>query len=313
MLRLVPLLLLALPTRAEPLQIFEKLIGDQWVSSSKLPNGEEVRSRTVWTWGVGKQLVRMRQYVLGKEGEVQRYETILAHDKPSKKIQYRVFSGAGLVARGTAYAKDGGVVLEQPRLESFPAMRTAYSIDKDGLCLARISFKGEQGWKQRMESRLRRTKIENYKQLKLEGGANPLAPLAPFVGVWENRFAADKPVHSTTTGEWSLHRRLLRVYNTERGKEQAERYVSFDPRTGAIIFFVKSPHGDFLEGTITKKNDSITWHCGTPPREGKSLEWRLVCTLAQKDLHKWAEFTRWPADNKLHAGPSWISTPRKSK
>ena len=39
--------------------MFEDLVGGQWVSSTKLPDGKEMRSRTVWSWGVGKKLVRM--------------------------------------------------------------------------------------------------------------------------------------------------------------------------------------------------------------------------------------------------------------
>jgi len=165
---LAALLLAATAAAEESLAIFEPLVGDQWVSSSKLPDGQEVRSRTVWTWGAGKRCVRMRQFVLGDQGEIQRYETIVAFDRAKKKLVYLVFSEAGLLSRGTARAEAGGVVLEQPALESFPAMRTAYAVGEGDECTVHISFKGKEGWKQRIESKLRRTKIGSYKKLELD-------------------------------------------------------------------------------------------------------------------------------------------------
>jgi len=313
--RLAMLLLLTASAHAEPLSIFADLIGDQWVSSAKLPNGEEVRSRTVWTWGAAKRLVRMRQFVLGKEGEVQRYETILAYDHHAKQIVYRAFSAAGLVSRGTASASEGGVVLEQPQLESFPAMRTAYSVDKSAICVARISFKGKEGWKQRIESKMRRTKIENYKRLNLESGKNPLQPLAHFAMTWEHRAKADADVAAISVGEWSLHNRLLRFVDSSTDKDKLdpflERYVSFEPRTGKMLLFSVDEQGRFLEGTVTKKENVVTWHWIGHGDDGKRIEARMHCTLLGKERHDWTCEVLKGGKWEPSLFDSWTSRPRK--
>lgn len=314
--RLVTLLLLAASTHAEPLSIFNDLIGDQWVSSAKLPNGEEVRSRTVWSWGAAKRLVRMRQFVLGKQGEVQRYETILAYDRHTKQIVYRVFSAAGLISRGTASASEVGVVLEQPQLESFPAMRTAYFVDKNEICVARISFKGKDGWKQRIESNLRRTKIENYKRLKLESGNNPLQPLAHFAATWEHRSTTESAVRAISVGKWSLHHRLLRFVDSwTSGKNDPEpfleRYVSFDPRTGKILLFAVHDESGILEGVISKEKNVVTWRLSGHATDGKPLEVRIRCKLLGKERHDWTNERRVEGKWERNFIDTWTSRPRK--
>ena len=284
-------LLAATAAAAEPLSIFEPLVGGQWISSSKLPDGREVRSRTVWTWGAGKRLVRMRQFVLGDQGEVQRYETIVAVDGARKSIVYLVFSEAGLLSRGTARADGQGVLLEQPALESFPAMRTAYAVAADGVCTVRISFLGEAGWKQRIESKLRRTEIGTYKRLGLERAASPLEPLAPFLGAWKHRTAEDAPAKAVSVGEWSLHHRLLRIVDGWTGADGKkpfwERYVSFDAKSGKLLVFLVDEHGGFFEGTVQRGKDVVIWRfAGTAPG-GKAIEARFRCTLAGEDRQEW--------------------------
>jgi len=284
-------LLAATAAAAEPLSIFEPLVGGQWISSSKLPDGREVRSRTVWTWGAGKRLVRMRQFVLGDQGEVQRYETIVAVDGARKSIVYLVFSEAGLLSRGTARADGQGVVLEQPALESFPAMRTAYAVGSDAVCTVRISFLGEAGWKQRIESKLRRTEIGTYKRLGLERGANPLDPLTPFLGTWEHRATADGPVKAVSVGEWSLHNRLLRVvdgWKRQDGIEPfCERYVSFDAKSGRFLLFLVDANRGLVEGSVTKRDDDFTWRMAGVDPAGRAFDMAFHCKLAGETRQEW--------------------------
>ena len=197
------------------LALFDPLVGGQWISESKLPNGETMRSRTVFTRGPG--LVRMRRFEAGSEGEIQRYETVIA--ARGEKTVYRLFSAAGLLARGTVSERDGRIVLEQPPLRGFPAMRTSYEVDGDA-CTARVSLKGDDGWKTRLETKLRRTKLGTYKQLEL--GPGPLGFLAPFLGTWRHgEFRSE--------GAWSLHGRLLRIVDrfAEQFDDLPERYLSF--------------------------------------------------------------------------------------
>jgi len=261
------------------LSLFDPLVGGQWVSTSKLPNGETMRSRTVWTRGAG--LVRMRRFEAGGKGEVQRYETVIA--SRGKTVVYRLFSAAGLLARGTVTEVDGRIVLEQPPMRGFPAMRTAYEVDGDG-CIARVSFEGSEGWKQRLETRLRREKLGTYKQLDV--GEGPLSDLAPFVGArYQHEVVAE--------GAWSLHGRLLRIVDRRGGKVVAERYVAKDAKSGKTCV-VCVRRGAMSEGEVEKEGKVFTW---------RFPEVLLRCRVAAGGLHEWTrEGGPW-----LGLPESWIS------
>jgi len=255
------LLLLA----ASPLTPLEPLVGKQWVASAVLPDGQEMRSRTMWSWGRGKRCVRMRQFVLGKQGEVQRYETILYTDSATKRIVYRVFAGAGELSRGTVEFPKDGVLLEQPARDSFPAMRTLYAVRDDGICTTRISFRGAKGWTERVVTKSRRMALTPAKKLKLDGGVNPLAPIAKLT--------------EANGWSWSLHERLLHGHLPDDG----EVFVSFNARSGEILFVEIPADGEIREGSVTV--------VGKQRLEfAVAGKWRRVVTLADKGAHAtWTE------------------------
>jgi len=250
---------------AAPLAPLEPLVGTQWVATARLPDGREMRSRTVWSWGRGKRCVRMRQFVLGQQGEVQRYETVIYSDAKKEKTRYRVFAGAGELSRGTVRFTKKGVVLEQPASATFPGMRTLYSLNDDDICTTRISFLGEKGWTERIKTQSRRMALTPAKKLKLEGGVNPLQPIAALA--------------TGNQWSWSLHERLLHGHLADGG----EMYVSFDARTGALNFLEIAADDTVREGAVTT------------PRKGRieftvADKWRRVFTFSGKgDRKNWIE------------------------
>ena len=222
-------LLLAGVVQAAPLDIFKPLIGGQWNSVAKFPDGQEIRSRTVWTWGEGKRSVRVRRFVLGKEGEVQRYETVVYHDPKQKRIVFRVFTAAGIAGRGTVFMDGSGIVLEQKAQKNFPAMRNGYYVDKDAKrCSIHLWFKGKDGWKQRGDTKAAREKLTPAKSLPVGGDANPLAAL--------------QPLSNLPGWKWSMHKRLL------TGPD--DMFVSFKPKEGLILFLLIDNDGAVFEGTL---------------------------------------------------------------
>jgi hypothetical protein len=207
----------------------------------------------------------MRQFVLGKQGEVQRYETVVYYDPIGKKTLYRVFAGAGELSRGTVHGTEEGVVLEQPALAAFPGMRTLYAVSKEGECTTRISFLGEKGWTERIKTVSRRLPITPAKKLELEGGVNPLQPVAALIDGKE--------------WDWSLHQRLIRGVLADG----SEVYVTFDARSGALSFLEIAADGTVREGPVTaKEGKRIVFTAGDT--------WRRVITIPEKgERESWIE------------------------
>ena len=279
---------------------FEKLVGGQWITSAKLPDGRDVRSRTVWTWGINRKLVRMQGFNLGPEGEVQQYETIVFHHPTNKRLEYRVFSRGGLLAKGVATALENGVRLEQEATPTFPAMRTDYALTDKDACTARISFKGEEGWKQRITSKLSRKKRERYKTLDLQSGGIPVQALSHFTGTWLQ--GEDK-----STGAWSLHKCLLHV--VDEGK--AERFVSFDLRAQKLLLFVVTGTGAYFEGEVKRAEKDWIWEFTVHPGKRQT---RLICTPAGKEKQIWRSEVRTPEGKWTASGKPWESRrPAKEK
>lgn len=242
-------LLLAL-LLADPLAVFEPLVGEQWIASSKLPNGEELRNRTVWSWGHGKRYVALRNFVSGKKGEVQRYETLVYRAK--RGLVYQVFGESGLISTGTARPFEKGVALEQEAMESFPAMRTAYDIPQEGICRVRVALRGNKDWRQVSEVKLRRVELGRYKQLDLRVGASPLDALELLTGAWTWN---DGERTRKATGTFRLNRALLH-HVVEDG---AEQFFSFDQRNGKPFGIEIAADGTVTRGPIEKVETTIIW------------------------------------------------------
>jgi len=231
--KLAVILALASLASAAPLDIFAPLIDGQWNSVARFPDGQEIRSRTVWLWGTGKRTVRMRRFVLGKQGEVERYQTVLFHDAKNKQIGYRVFTAAGSAARGVVFVKEGELVLEQAATKTFPAMRTGFRVDAERKkCTNRTWLRGKEGWKLRGESESVREKLTPAKKLPVGGDANPLAGL--------------EPISKLKGWKWSMHKRLL--YGPSfRG---CEVFISFEPKGGVLLYLYVQKKGGVFEGTV---------------------------------------------------------------
>ncbi|MHC4954299.1 MAG: hypothetical protein ACYTGZ_10445 [Planctomycetota bacterium] len=281
--RLALLLLACTAAHAGDLEAIAPLIGGQWVAVSRLPDGQQIRSRTVWTWGLGRRLVRMRQFVMGKEGEVQRYETVVFRDPANNKLLYRVFAEAGELSRGEVKVIDGVIAFEQPAKTSFPAMRTAYRITGRDSCATRISFRSDGNWKPRIDSKSHREAITPARKLRLEGGANPLAGVAVLV--------------DTKTWRWSLHERLLQGVTPDG----SDGFITFDPLGGALRFLEVADDGSVRDGTVEvsdqrreSKGIRIMWNLGADRRRvfhwtgpGEGASW-----IENKNGSVWARIPR---------------------
>jgi hypothetical protein len=156
-------------------------------------------------------------------------------------------------------------VLEQPALAAFPGMRTLYAVSKEGECTTRISFLGEKGWTERIKTVSRRLPITPAKKLELEGGVNPLQPVAALIDGKE--------------WDWSLHQRLIRGVLADG----SEVYVTFDARSGALSFLEIAADGTVREGPVTaKEGKRIVFTAGDT--------WRRVITIPEKgERESWIE------------------------
>ena len=233
---------------------------------ARFPDGQEIRSRTVWSWGIKKRLVRMRRYVLGKEGEAQRYETVVYFDAKDKRLEYRVFTAAGAAGTGTVFTDRGEIVLQQKALETFPAMRSGFRVSaKKKECATRLWFKGKEGWKLRGESKSVHEELTPAKILPIGGKANPLAALEPL---------ARLPGWS-----WSLHKRLLHGPTLGGG----EVFVSFQPKEGVLLFLLVHAGGAIYEGTMKADGkDRFIWQIAANHR-------RVLRIRSPKEFEVWDE------------------------
>jgi hypothetical protein len=67
---------------------FERFIGE-WTVNGKWASGDELHARTVYAWGVNKQIITAKTFVKDKDNEYQRYEGVLAWH-PKKKSLYEI-------------------------------------------------------------------------------------------------------------------------------------------------------------------------------------------------------------------------------
>src|SRR5438445_3839192 len=70
------------------LALLEQFIG-QWVVDGKWASGEELHARTVYEWGINKQIITAKTFVKDKDKEYQRYEVVFAWH-PKKKSLYEI-------------------------------------------------------------------------------------------------------------------------------------------------------------------------------------------------------------------------------
>jgi hypothetical protein len=66
-----------------------RFVGGQWAIHGRWSNGEELRARSVYEWGIANKIIVAKTYVMNGDKEYQRYEGILAwHPKKKSLVQF---------------------------------------------------------------------------------------------------------------------------------------------------------------------------------------------------------------------------------
>ncbi len=72
----------------EALKALDRFAGE-WVVDGKWSNGEPLHARGVYTWGLGKKILKAQTFVQNGDREYQRYEGVLAWH-PEKKSLFEI-------------------------------------------------------------------------------------------------------------------------------------------------------------------------------------------------------------------------------
>jgi hypothetical protein len=73
---------------ADPMAALAPLVGE-WHVDGAWANGDKLRARGVYQWGLGKKILQMKTFVMDGDKEYQRYESIMAWH-PEKKSLYEI-------------------------------------------------------------------------------------------------------------------------------------------------------------------------------------------------------------------------------
>jgi hypothetical protein len=84
-----------------PISIFDRLIGT-WRGEAKWSNGEALRTRVSYEYGVGNQLMKGKSFVLSPDGEATLvFETFSYFHPQDKAVRFVSISNAGSIYDGT--------------------------------------------------------------------------------------------------------------------------------------------------------------------------------------------------------------------
>ena len=77
--------------KSDPMAVLAPFIGE-WTVDGQWTGGEKLKARGVYEWGLGKKIIIAKTFVMNKDKEYQRYESIMAWH-PKKKSLYEITFG----------------------------------------------------------------------------------------------------------------------------------------------------------------------------------------------------------------------------
>jgi hypothetical protein len=136
----------------------ERFVGE-WVIDGRWSNGQELHARSVYEWGVGRQVLKARTYVRDGDREYQRYDAVLAWH-PRKNSLFEIsFSFQGEVSEYLIEATDADTLLigSKPYTESQPGKvrQTIKFTGRDSFRWT-VTLQTDQGWQPIMDGTWRR-------------------------------------------------------------------------------------------------------------------------------------------------------------
>jgi hypothetical protein len=137
--------------RLGPLQ---RLVGGQWVIQGHWSSGEGLRARSVYEWGVGKQIITAKTFVMNGDKEYQRYEGVLAWHPRKKSLVEFSFAYNGDLSELMVEAKDKDTIYIgwTPFAEGQASnVRQILKFKDDNSFVWTVSIKNGDKWQQIME------------------------------------------------------------------------------------------------------------------------------------------------------------------
>ena len=93
-----------------PLKPLERFVGE-WTMEGKWSNGQALHARSIYTWGLGKKILKAQTFVMDGQREYQRYEGVLAWH-PEKKSLFEIsFAFDGSLSEVLIESKDRDTLL----------------------------------------------------------------------------------------------------------------------------------------------------------------------------------------------------------
>ncbi len=75
------------PAAQDKLAPLAAFVGGEWATRGYWSNGEELRARNIFAWGVGKKIIKVRTYATRSDGEEYlRYEAVMAWHPRKKSL-----------------------------------------------------------------------------------------------------------------------------------------------------------------------------------------------------------------------------------
>jgi len=288
------------PEPQKPLEAVGWLVGGQWESTAKLPDGRPIETRTVWSWGPARQSMRGRTYVRNGDEEVLQYETVIYWHPQRKRVESVTWALLGPVTRGTGTIEGNKLTLEQPA-KQFPAMKSVWKPDPED----RDRYEGINFWKQGGEWRevmsaasVRKPEKALEKMETRSPAARRLDPLERFVGEWEWTAGDEK---QSEVVERSQHGGLL--HNATKGRWA---WIYHDPEKRTLLSLGFDARGGVTR-TIVSPEDGVVRMAGIEWVPGeKKKEFRAVVTWKDQSTYEYQPLTK----EGEKAGPAWTATRR---
>jgi hypothetical protein len=140
---------------AEALASLSRFDGE-WTVKGRWSSGDSLEARSVYTWGLGKKILRTQTFVKNTDGsEYQRYEGIFAWH-PKKKSLFQIsFAYNGEMTETIAESKDKDTLLVgwTPFDESAPGkVRQTLTFTSQDEFLWKVELKEDDAWKTLIEA-----------------------------------------------------------------------------------------------------------------------------------------------------------------
>jgi hypothetical protein len=156
-----PLAAVASPLTDEPsaadkghLAPVARFVGGQWMIHGHWSNGEELRARSIYEWGIANKIIVAKTYVMNGDKEYQRYEGILTwHPKKKSLVQFS-FAYNGDLSETIMDAKDKDTIYVgwTPYNDGQPAnVRQILKFKDDNSFVWTVAVKNGDKWEQIME------------------------------------------------------------------------------------------------------------------------------------------------------------------